>query len=90
MVGVNRKRFDAESNLICRNESRKSQRVQIGESHSLSKACVMSVKRNYVYQTCIDMFALVSRQVCRGSSTTSSRPPQRLGMRAPAECYAEW
>jgi hypothetical protein len=87
---MHRKRFGAESNLIYRNEPRKSQRVQIGESNGLSKACVMSVTRNYVYQACIETFALVRRQECRGSSTTSSKPPKGLGMWAPAECYAEW
>lgn len=71
---MHRKRFDAESNLIDRNESRNSQRVQIEESNGLSKARVTSVTRNYVYQACIDMFALVSRHLRRGSSTTSSRP----------------
>lgn len=59
-VRVNRKRFDAESNLIDRNESRNSHRVQIEESNGLSKARVTSVKRNYVYQACID------RHVCAG------------------------
>lgn len=61
------------------------------ESNGLAEAFFGSLKRDYVYQACLETFAVVSSQVPQWIEHYNQRAPHSaLGMRSPAEFYAEW
>ncbi len=61
------------------------------ESNGLAEAFFGSFKRDYVYQACLETFAVVSRQVPQWIEHYNQQAPHSaLGMRSPAEFYAEW
>lgn len=61
------------------------------ESNGLAEAFFGSLKRDYVYQACLETFAVVSRQVPQWIEHYNQQAPHSaLGMQAPAEFYAEW
>ena len=61
------------------------------ESNGLAEAFFGSFKRDYVYQACLETFEKVAHQVPQWIEHYNQEAPHSaLGMRSPAECYAEW
>jgi putative transposase len=61
------------------------------ESNGLAERFFGSLKRDYGYQACLETFAVVSRQVPQWIEHDNQQAPHSaLGMRSPAEFYAEW
>jgi len=61
------------------------------ESNGLAEAFFGSLKRDYVYQACLETFAVVSRQVPQWIEHYNQHAPHSaLGMQAPAEFYTDW
>ena len=61
------------------------------ESNGLAEAFFGSFKRDYVYQACLETFEAVRRQLPQWIDHYNQQAPHSaLGMRAPAEFYADW
>ena len=61
------------------------------ESNGLAEAFFGSFKRDYVSQACLETFEVVRRQLPQWIEHYNQQAPHSaLGMRAPAEFYAEW
>ena len=61
------------------------------ESNGLAEAFFGSFKRDYVYQACLETVEDVARQLLGWIEHYNHQVPHSaLGMRSPAECYAEW
>ncbi len=61
------------------------------ESNGLAEAFFGSFKRDYVYQACLETMEDVARQVPGWIEHYNHQAPHSaLGMRAPADFYAEW
>jgi len=61
------------------------------QSNGLAEAFFWSLKRDYVYQACLETLGEVARQVPAWIEHYNREAPHSsLGMRAPAEFYAEW
>lgn len=61
------------------------------QSNGLAEAFFGSFKRDYVYQACLETLAVVSCQVPKWIEHYNQQAPHSaLGMRSPAEFYAEW
>lgn len=61
------------------------------ESNGLAEAFFGSFKRDYVYQACLETMEDVARQVPGWIEHYNQQAPHSaLGMRAPADFYAEW
>ena len=61
------------------------------ESNGLAEAFFGSFKRDYVYQACLETLDVVRCQVPQWIEHYNQQAPHSaLGMRAPAEFYAEW
>ena len=61
------------------------------ESNGLAEAFFGSFKRDYVYQACLDTLETVAHQVPAWIAHYNHHAPHSaLGMRSPAEFYADW
>jgi hypothetical protein len=61
------------------------------ESNGLAEAFFGSFKTDYVYQACLETLVAVGRQVPQWIDHYNRQAPHSaLGMRAPAEFYADW
>jgi len=61
------------------------------QSNGLAEAFFGSFKRDYVYQACLETLAVVRSQVAQWIEHYNQQAPHSaLGMRSPAEFYAEW
>ena len=61
------------------------------QSNGLAEAFFGSFKRDYVYQACLETLAVVRRQVPKWIEHYNQQAPHSaLGMRSPAQFYAEW
>jgi len=61
------------------------------ESNGLAEAFFGSLKRDYVYQACLETLEETARQIPGWIADYNQQAPHSaLGMRAPAQFYAEW
>jgi len=61
------------------------------ESNGLAEAFFGSFKRDYVYQACLETMEVVEQQLPGWIEHYNHQAPHSaLGMRAPAEFYADW
>src|SRR5713226_8555824 len=61
------------------------------QSNGLAEAFFGSFNRDYVYQACLETLAVVRCQVPQWIEHYNQQAPHStLGMRSPAEFYAEW
>ena len=61
------------------------------QSNGLVEAFFGSFKRDDVYQACLETLEEVRRQLPAWIEHYNEQAPHgALGMRSPAECYAEW
>jgi transposase InsO family protein len=61
------------------------------ESNGLAEAFFGSLKRDYVYQACLETLETVAHQVPQWIEHYNQHAPHSaLGMQTPAEFYAEW
>lgn len=61
------------------------------ESNGLAEAFWGSIKRDYVYQACLETLEMTERQIPGWIEHYNHQAPHSaLGMQSPAEFYAEW